>query len=649
MLFLALALSAPHSLDVSYADLVRDVWDLRCLATYPNPPYLTRQASSYDPASKSPGNDDWFANKDWGNFIRDEQTEGRKEHVLADLKGPGTIVRYWSPNPAGVTRIYVDGSTKPVIEAKTADLLGGSLPPFGPPVGQSTANGWTLYCPIPYQRSIKVTVDDTDKDAGSRMYYQIQYRTYAPDVTLEPFSIDRVKSAGLVGRFGTAPRLVRSVVRANKVLKAGEQNEVALKGPGIVTQLTATVPVERDKDWTGPAAIQNVLRAVRVKATFDGEECIDVPLGDLFCSTAGIDPLNSMPATVEADGTMTLRLPMPYREGAKITFINEGRATVDLKVAASVEPYAWTADSMHFKAQWLCYQGGTRPMRDLNFLSAMGQGVYVGCNVSISNPVSGWWGEGDEKIYLDGETFPSTFGTGTEDFFGYGWSSPTLFQHPYHYQTRCDGPGTKGHSCIGRWQILDRMPFDSSFQFDMELWHWVDCQMQYGRTAFWYAKPGGSGPHSDDAAKFPLPFIEGAVRVKNAIEGEEAVVSSKSGGETEIQGFDGLSNGNQLWWRDAKVGDSLTLMLSVAGPGRYHAFGRFCCATDYGIHAITIGTESTVIDFYDKLGWKTLDLGIVDVKPGMAQVPMNVRVVGANPKAEPRHMFGLDYVLLVKD
>ena len=72
----------------------------------------------------------------------------------------------------------------------------------------------------------------------------------------------------------------------------------------------------------------------------------------------------------------------------------------------------------------------------------------------IWNPQGGWWGEGDDKFFVDGEKFPSSFGTGSEDYFGYAWSSPVLFQHAYHNQTHNDG-GSKGHVSANRWHIPD--------------------------------------------------------------------------------------------------------------------------------------------------------------------------------------------------
>jgi hypothetical protein len=146
---------------------------------------------------------------------------------------------------------------------------------------------------------------------------------------------------------------------------------------------------------------------------------------------------------------------------------------------------------MHFHAKWRTETMKTRPFRDWTYCDIKGKGVFVGDMLSIFNPKTAWWGEGDEKIYVDGEKFPSWFGTGTEDYYGYAWSDPKPFQHAYHNQTRCDGPVTKGHTSVNRFHILDAIPFEKSFKFDMEVWHWIpDINVTYAATSYWYARPG---------------------------------------------------------------------------------------------------------------------------------------------------------------
>ena len=67
---------------------------------------------------------------------------------------------------------------------------------------------------------------------------------------------------------------------------------------------------------------------------------------------------------------------------------------------------------------------------DWIMLRTEGRGRFCGVSLHVWNPRGGWWGEGDEKFFVDGEKFPSTFGTGSEDYFGYAWGCPSLFQKP---------------------------------------------------------------------------------------------------------------------------------------------------------------------------------------------------------------------------
>jgi len=102
-----------------------------------------------------------------------------------------------------------------------------------------------------------------------------------------------------------------------------------------------------------------------------------------------------------------------------------------------------------------------------------------------------WWGEGDEKVYVDRDTFPSIFGTGSEDYFNYSWSSEKLFSFAYCGQSRNDGPGNRGYVSNFRWHILDDIPFYEKCAFFMELMHHgIVDDFSYGRIVYFYALPG---------------------------------------------------------------------------------------------------------------------------------------------------------------
>jgi D-arabinan exo alpha-(1,3)/(1,5)-arabinofuranosidase (non-reducing end) len=104
--------------------------------------------------------------------------------------------------------------------------------------------------------------------------------------------------------------------------------------------------------------------------------------------------------------------------------------------------------------------------------------------LQVRNPRGGWWGEGDEKFFVDGEKFPSTFGTGSEDYFGYAWSNPTLFQNAYHDQTHNDG-NNKGQVSVNRWHITDNVPFHQSFEGCIEKYFPNQRPTLYAATAYW--------------------------------------------------------------------------------------------------------------------------------------------------------------------
>ena len=126
-------------------------------------------------------------------------------------------------------------------------------------------------------------------------------------------------------------------------------------------------------------------------------------------------------------------------------------------------------------------------------LQTEGRGRFCGVMLHVWNPRGGWWGEGDEKLFVDGEKFPSTIGTGSEDYFGYAWCNPNLFQRPYHCQTM--DQKNKGHQSVFRWHLVDNVPFQKSFEAYIEKYYRNDRGTLYALTAQWYLAPGGVDPY----------------------------------------------------------------------------------------------------------------------------------------------------------
>ena len=514
---------------VSTATLLDEMTDLREMAEFPSPAYTCRQFSSYDRASESPEQaDTWFANRDAGQFLRTEQHDGRDEYVMMDADGPGAIVRIWSANPKGTLRVYLDHSETPVLEEPMADLLDGNVAGVPVPIAGERSRGHNCFLPIPYAKHCKVTCDE------EAFYYHINYRTYPRWTKLTSFKReDLTELAPQIEQIAerlAAPR--ESDVEpipwiADRSVKAGEFVWPAELngGPGAIIGLRAKVD---------GSDVTQALRDVVLIIESDGERTVVCPLGD-FCGAApGVNAYASLPLGVTPEGEMWSHWVMPFRKSARVGLHNLGSQTTHVKLGVATSEYEWTRRSMHFHTQWwVARDVSTRPMQDWNYVQIAGKGVFAGAAFAITNPVKTWWGEGDEKIYVDGETFPSHFGTGTEDYYGYAWCYNVPFTHAYHAQPRCDGPGNYGHTAVNRWHIIDRIPFKRDFRFDMELWHWRECRLPaMSVVTYWYARPGASSNRAAiDPADLPVPVVPPYVapRVDGALEGEELRIVAKTG------------------------------------------------------------------------------------------------------------------------
>jgi hypothetical protein len=642
---------------VTLDSLLDEMVNLAALAESPAPRFTCKQFSSYDRKSKTADDHDgWFANHDRGQYLRVEEREGRKEFVMMDAEGPGCVVRIWSANAGGDLRVYIDGNEMPALEMNMQHAMDGQHEPFLAPLAGVHSRGWNLYFPIPYSKRCKVTTTAGD------IYYHVNYRTYPAGTAVENFSMAKLdgvwETVTEVRRILAAPdrNLIPppgATIKRIKLttLAPGATKTVAeINGPAAVCELQALVAPD---DW------RRTLRHTILEIAFDGQPqpAVVCPLGDFFGQGPGINAYQSLPLTVLRSGDMRSRWFMPFRKSCKVTLANRGKTPVDVEASLTTVPYKWTDRSMYFHAKWRAENRmATRPFRDWTILKCSGQGTFVGCMLSVANPVRQWWGEGDEKIYVDGEEFPSHFGTGTEDYFGYAWCCPDVFTHAYHNQPRCDGPGNYGLTTVNRLHILDQIPFAREFLFDMEVWHWHQtAKVSYNATAYWYARPGGSDfykPLIDEMLEvvepdpWPLPK-----KVKGALEGESLKIVQKAG-EPQVQsGFEEIwSDGKQLWWIGSEPGDVLVVEFPVAEAGKYAVLGNFTKAIDYGICQLFINDQKAgkPMDFFNDgvVATGEVKLGTFDLKKG--DNLLKVEITGKNDKALAKYMFGLDYLLLKK-
>jgi hypothetical protein len=654
----------------TYVDLIRQLTDLERLAVLPADGEKCQQWSSYDRASKYDAAAEkyvaWDANDDGPGIIR---KEGDVE-VFAEIEGPAVIWRIWSAKDGpGHVKIYLDGAETPAVDLPFSAYFDCSTEPFTrPALVHKVAQGLNNYTPIPFQKSCKIVAE---KNWGR--YYHFTYTTYPKGTQLPTFSmkltdeearaLDRANA--ILTRCGSEPAMGRGIlggilpgsrslqVSSSAAVEPGQKVEVArFEGRKAITNLRVKVRLpERPQDV-------DVLRELTIAMYWDGENTPSVwaPLGDFFGTAAGENLYKSLPLGMTEDGYYC-NWYMPFADGAVIEIGNDGEEAREVDVEVSVEPLKRPIEQLgRFHAKWhrdMDLDAG-RPI-DWTMLKTQGRGRFCGVMLHVWNPRGSWWGEGDEKFFIDGEKFPSTFGTGSEDYFGYAWCNPTLFQNCYHNQTI--SMNNKGHISVNRWHIGDNVPFAKSFEGAIEKYYLNNRPTLYACTSYWYLDKDGVDhyrPVGIDQRKGYWGPIQVFV-VKGAMEGEKLKVLKKTGGNLTTQDMTGFgeawSNEAQLWWTGAKPGDVVELALPVAEAGGYKVKMQLTKAIDYGIVRISldgIDVAGRSFDLFNRgvIATGELDMGTFELAKG--EHTLRLEIVGANPNAVKSYMVGLDYVKLEK-
>ena len=648
--------------ELTYKDLVGRLTDLEYLATLPTAGNTCAQWSSWDRASQYDAANDkyikWDANGDGNGIIRREG----EQIVMAEMEGPGCIWRIWSAMPQnGHVKIYLDGSAEPTVDLPFIGYFDHKNAPFtGLALVHMTARGQNCYVPIPYQKSCKIVADK-----GWGNYYHFNYETFPKGTKVGTFSrnLSAQDAAALeaadkkLADSGKDPAGLRAGIHAAQstvTIAPGSSTTVAeIIGPRAITAIRAKVTLAASADD------RTVLRELAVRITWDGEEqpAVWAPLGDFFGTAAGANRYRSLPTGLTEDDWFYSYWYMPFAKSAKLDIINDGTQPRQIQLEVVDAPLTRPIEQLgRFHAKW--HRDAFLPQRadrqiDWPMLITEGRGRFVGVMLHVWNPKGGWWGEGDEKFFVDGEKFPSTIGTGSEDYFGYAWGDPKLFQNAYHNQTISQN--NKGHICVNRWHITDNVPFQKSFQADIEKYFPNTRPCLFAATTYWYLAAGGKDPYP----AVPLSQRAGywangpdASKIQGAIEGEQMKILSKTAGNTQTQDLadheGDWSDGKHLWWTGAKPGDKLELALPVAAAGKYNLTLQLTKASDYAIVQIDLdGVKlGQAVNLYSpnvRLAPK-LTGDAIDLTAG--QHKLTFEITGAAPEAKKGYMVGIDYVKL---
>jgi len=259
------------------------------------------------------------------------------------------------------------------------------------------------------------------------------------------------------------------------------------------------------------------LRKVLLKMYWDNEisPSVNVPIGDFFgMGHAMTKNFCSRPLTMspENGSGFNCYFPMPFERGARFEIVNEcGREMVRMYYYIDYEVYDRLPENLaRFHATWnrenpckgisdkgMSTQefafGGKNTSGESNYiiLEAKGKGHYVGCHLDIHNLREShdfnWYGEGDDMIFIDGESFPpSLHGTGTEDYFNTAWCPQQEVCTPHHGIILGGGRNWSGKITLYRYHIEDPIMFDKSIKVTIEHGHNNHRSDDYSSTAYWY-------------------------------------------------------------------------------------------------------------------------------------------------------------------
>jgi hypothetical protein len=316
-----------------------------------------------------------------------------------------------------------------------------------------------------------------------------------------------------------------------------------IQGAGYIRHIWITIATD-EPDY---------LRRCVLRAYWDGESApsIESPVGDFFgvgharvsnYSSVALNMVTGGQPLKENRAAMNCYFPMPYARGARITIENQGaKAIRALYYNIDYEQHdSVPGDALRFHAQWRRVNPtvgtmdltnrangflATNGMVNLDgknnyvILEATGRGHYVGCTLSIDhiNPIPGfgWFGEGDDMMFIDGEATPSITGTGTEDYFCAAWGYPGGFNPMPYHGISLAGSNDGLIMFAGKWSmyrfhVQDPVMFAKSIKVTIEHGHGNVQANDYSSVGYWYqTEPHQAFPQLAKVEdRLPIPDAE---------------------------------------------------------------------------------------------------------------------------------------------
>jgi len=279
-----------------------------------------------------------------------------------------------------------------------------------------------------------------------------------------------------------------------------------VKGAGVITHIWFTIN----------SSDRMHLKNLVLRAWWDGEAApsIEVPIGDFYGLGLGeYFVYQSALLSVAPVKALNAYFQMPFSSAARITLTNEGKIRTDnLYFAVDYTTVPKLPDGLgRFHAQYRqaapCKRSANTSGKNLNgednyiFLDATGKGHFVGVTHAVEQNADGWFGEGDDMIFIDGDVAPTINGTGTEDYYNGAWD---FNGHEFANMRQgapyiVDAERIGGRYCLYRWHTESPITFDKSIKVTIEHGHGNDRADNFYSTAYWYQ----TEPHAEFPALPP--------------------------------------------------------------------------------------------------------------------------------------------------
>ncbi len=431
------------------------------------------------------------------------------------------------------------------------------------------------------------------------------------------------------------------------------------EGPGVITHIWITFLGPEPQAWAKQGSANHQEMLLRMYWDGNTRPAVEAPLGDFFANCFGRrSQVISLPVLVEDGDSYNSFWQMPFRKSARIEIVNESDKPISLLYYNIdwIKKDSMPEDTPYFYAQYR-QEYPTQSGKDYVVLETEGKGHYVGTVLAVRTRSPSWFGEGDEKIYVDLEKEASIWGTGTEDYFLSAWglkkTSTPYCGVPFFDQWGIVG----GHTSAYRWHLQDPIVFNTGLKVTFEHFGWIspdenpqnkttswnERQDDYSSVAFWYqtGQPTftARAPHARERT---LPDLE---RLKISAPSFNQPEQHGSG-PASLQQLD-LFPGPQLLYQpesptnawvevpfEIKKKEPLRLLLNLS---KSYDFGRY----QVSLNGIKLGAPA---DLYSA-ELQDYELHLLDFWPEPGKYRIRLECVGKSPLSGG-HFLGIESVIL---